>query len=66
MIKRDIEAVLRGLLRGFPVVTLTGRLRQRVEQELTEYCARRRLTKSEAMKLALEELLLHMRRGRPI
>jgi len=24
MIKRDIEAVLRGLLRGFPVVTLTG------------------------------------------
>ena len=38
-------------------MTLTVRLPQRVEQELAEYCATRRLTKSEAVKLALEELL---------
>ena len=38
-------------------MTLTVRLPQRVEQELAEYCAKRRLTKSEAVKLALEELL---------
>ena len=38
-------------------MTLTVRLPQRVEQELTEYCAKRRLTKSEAVKLALEEML---------
>jgi len=38
-------------------MTLTVRLPQRVEQELAEYCAKRRITKSEAVKLALEELL---------
>jgi Arc/MetJ-type ribon-helix-helix transcriptional regulator len=38
-------------------MTLTVRLPQRVEQELAEYCAKRRLTKSEAVKLALQELL---------
>jgi len=37
-------------------MTLTVRLPQRVEQDLAEYCAKRRLTKSEAVKLALEEL----------
>ena len=38
-------------------MTLTVRLPQHVEQELTAYCAERGLTKSEAVKLALEELL---------
>ena len=38
-------------------MTLTVRLPDRVEQELAEYCAKHRLTKSEAVKLALEELL---------
>ena len=38
-------------------MTLTVRLPQRVEQDLAEYCAKRRFTKSEAVKLALEELL---------
>ena len=38
-------------------MTLTVRLPPRVEQELAEYCAKRRLTKSEAVKLALEALL---------
>ena len=38
-------------------MTLTVRLPQRVEQELAEYCAKRRLTKSEAVKLALMDLL---------
>jgi len=37
-------------------MTLTVRLSPRVEQELAEYCVKRRLTKSEAVKLALEEL----------
>ena len=38
-------------------MTLTVRLSPHVEQELAEYCVKRRLTKSEAVKLALEELL---------
>ncbi len=38
-------------------MTLTVRLPDRVEQELAEYCVKRRLTKSEAVKHALEELL---------
>lgn len=38
-------------------MTLTVRLPQRVEHELAEYCAKHRITKSEAVKLALEELL---------
>lgn len=38
-------------------MTLTVRLPQRIEQELAEYCVKRRLTKSEVVKQALEELL---------
>jgi len=38
-------------------MTLTVRLPPRVEQDLAEYCAKRRITKSEAVKQALEELL---------
>lgn len=38
-------------------MTLTVRLPQRIEQELAEYCVKWRLTKSEAVKQALEELL---------
>lgn len=38
-------------------MTLTVRLPARVEQELADYCAKRRLTKSQVVKLALEELL---------
>jgi hypothetical protein len=39
------------------MMTLTVRLPPRVEQDLAEYCVKRRLTKSEAVKQALEELL---------
>lgn len=38
-------------------MTLTVRLPQRIEQELAEYCIKRRLTKSEAVKQALVDLL---------
>ena len=38
-------------------MTLTVRLPDRVEQELAEYCVKHRLTKSEAVKRALQELL---------
>ncbi|OGA23884.1 MAG: hypothetical protein A3I02_07955 [Betaproteobacteria bacterium RIFCSPLOWO2_02_FULL_67_26] len=38
-------------------MTLTVRLPPRIEQELAEYCVKRRLTKSQAVKQALEELL---------
>lgn len=38
-------------------MTLTVRLPQRIEQELAEYCVKRRISKSEAVKLALRELL---------
>lgn len=38
-------------------MTLTVRLPDRVEQELAEYCVKRRITKSDAVKMALEELL---------
>ena len=38
-------------------MTLTVRLPPGVEQELAEYCVKRRLTKSEAVKRALAELL---------
>lgn len=38
-------------------MTLTVRLPQRIEQELAEYCVKRRLTKSEAVKQALVDLL---------
>ncbi len=38
-------------------MTLTVRLPPRVEQDLAQYCVKRRITKSEAVKQALEELL---------
>lgn len=40
-----------------PIMTLTVRLPPHFEQELAEYCVKRRISKSEAVKLALEELL---------
>jgi len=46
-------------------MTLTVRLPPGVEQALAEYCAKRRLTKSEAVKLALEELLRAAEAGAP-
>ena len=38
-------------------MTLTVRLPDRIEQELAEYCVKHRITKSKAVKQALEELL---------
>ena len=38
-------------------MALTVRLPTRVEQELAAYCVTRRITKSEAVKKALEQLL---------
>jgi hypothetical protein len=38
-------------------MTLSVRIPERVEQELAEYCAKHRMTKSEAVKQALEDLL---------
>ena len=38
-------------------MTLTVRLPDRVEQELAEYCTKHRLSKSEAVKPALDKLL---------
>lgn len=38
-------------------MTLTVRLPDRVEQELAEYCVKRGISKSQAVKEALEELL---------
>ena len=38
-------------------MTLTVRLPHRIEQELADYCVKRRLTKSEVVKLALDGLL---------
>lgn len=38
-------------------MTLTVRLPHRVEQELAAYCVKRGVTKSEAVKQALEDLL---------
>jgi hypothetical protein len=43
-------------------MTLTVRLPDRVEQDLAEYCVKRGITKSEAVKEALAELL---RPGKP-
>lgn len=45
------------VLRHGPFMTLTVRLPPRIEQELAEYCVKRRITRSEAVKQALEELL---------
>lgn len=38
-------------------MTLTVRLPDRMEQELAEYCVKRRITRSQAVKEALEEML---------
>ncbi len=38
-------------------MTLTVRLNDRIEQELAAYCVKRRITKSEAVKQALGDLL---------
>ena len=38
-------------------MTLTVRLPHRIEQELAEYCVKRRITKSEAVKQALDDLM---------
>ncbi len=38
-------------------MTLTVRLPSRVEQDLAEYCIEHRVSKSEAVKLALDHLL---------
>lgn len=38
-------------------MTLSVRIPDKVEQELAEYCAKHRVTKSEAVKRALEQLL---------
>ena len=38
-------------------MTLTVRLPDRVEQELAEYCVKRGISKSEAVKQALDKLL---------
>ena len=38
-------------------MTLTVRLSERVEQALAEYCTKHRVSKSEAVKLALDKLL---------
>ena len=38
-------------------MTLTVRLPARVEQELAEYCIKRRISKSDAVKQALDKLL---------
>lgn len=48
---------LSSVLHANTSMTLTVRLTQRVEQELAEYCVKRRMSKSEAVKLALEQLL---------
>ena len=38
-------------------MTLTVRLPDRVEQELADYCVKRRITKSTAVKAAIEKML---------
>jgi hypothetical protein len=38
-------------------MTLSVRIPYKVEQELAEYCTKHRITKSEAVKRALEQLL---------
>ena len=45
-------------------MTLTVRLPERVEQELAEYCVAHRVSKSEAVKRALEELLQTPAKGK--
>lgn len=45
-------------------MTLSVRIPPRVEQELSEYCARNKVSKSEAVNRALEEFLV-ARKGAP-
>ena len=45
-------------------VPLTVRLPLRIEQELAEYCVKRHITKSSAVKQALERLLAETSRDR--
>jgi Arc/MetJ-type ribon-helix-helix transcriptional regulator len=45
-------------------MTLTVRLPERVEQDLAEYCVAHGVSKSEAVKRALEELLQNAVRGK--
>lgn len=45
-------------------MTLTVRLPQRLEQKLAEYCTTYRVTKSEAVKHALEDLLEPLASGK--
>jgi Arc/MetJ-type ribon-helix-helix transcriptional regulator len=45
-------------------MTLTVRLPERVEQDLAEYCVTHGVTKSEAVKRALEELLQASAKGK--
>ena len=44
-------------------MTLTVRLPDRIEEELAEYCVKRRITKSQAVKQALEEMLRPVKGG---
>lgn len=46
-------------------MTLTVRLPDRVERKLAEYCTKKRISKSEAVKLALERLLESSTRETP-
>jgi len=46
-------------------MTLTVRLPDRVEQDLAEYCVTHGVSKSEAVKRALEELLRTPEAGEP-
>ncbi len=45
-------------------MTLTVRLPERVEQDLAEYCVAHGVTKSEAVKRALEQLLQAPAKGK--
>jgi hypothetical protein len=46
-------------------MTLTVRLPLRVEQQLAEYCVERKITKSNAVKIALDGLLGAPAKGSP-
>ena len=54
---RDCVTIVHALsYTEFPM-TLSVRIPEKVEQELAEYCAKHRMTKSEAVKQALEHML---------
>ena len=44
-----------------PPMPISVRLPPRVEQKLAEYCVAEKVTKSEAVKRALEQLFLHQK-----